>query len=373
MKKIKIALIVLLLLLAFAVTVSAEELYDEQYSALDTEEIYNSLPEKAKEFLSGLDIDFSSSDWYSSFTYKSVFERIGDMFKGSLKNPIKGCSAAIAILLISAAVLTLAGDKEDMSSAVNIISVLGVCVSLLLPVVSLIATCISTLKASSAFMLLFIPCFLGVLMLSGGTAISATSSGMLIAAAELVGSTVAFILSPAIAACMMLGISSSFSPLEGTEKAGEVLKKSVIWGLSTVAALFSAVLSVGAALGSATDKLTLKTAKIFTSSVVPVVGGALSESLSAVALSFSLLKTSVGLIGIVCLAAIFLPLIIEILAWKLSVFAVELVSGLLGLNRVTIAVKSVATGLTVMLASSLVICMLFIVSLAVLMKFGGAV
>ena len=132
-------------------------------------------------------------------------------------------------------------------------------------------------------------------------------------------------------------------------------------------------MSAGAAVGSASDKLTLKTAKLFTSSVVPVVGGAISEALSAVAASFSLLKTSVGLMGVVGIAAIFLPIIIEISVFKFCSLAVEIFASLLGLEEPALVVRSVSGALTLMIAVSLLIALLFIISLAVLIKVGGAV
>ena len=373
MKWIKILFAVFFTILCFAFSAQAEEIYDEQHSAVDTDSIYNALTDEAKDFLDSFGVDFSESDWYEGITYKSVFERIIDIFKGSLKEPLKCSVSAAAILLLSAAVKSLAGEKEELNYAVNIISVLGLCICLGIPVCSLIVSVNGALKGSSVFMLAFVPVFCGILLLSGFAAVSATSSGILLFAAETVGAASSFVIAPAVSSCLALGISSAISPFGGAKKTVEILKKAVIWGLSTVSAVFSAVLSAGAALGSASDKLTLKTAKLFTSSVVPVVGGAISESLSAVAASFSLLKTSVGLMGVVGIAAIFLPIIIEISVFKFCSLAVEIFASLLGLEEPALVVRSVSGALTLMIAVSLLIALLIIISLAVLIKVGGAV
>lgn len=362
-----------ILLFCFCLPVKAESVYEEQYSSTDIQSIYNALSNEAKDILDDFDIDLSDSEWYSKITVSSVFERLFDIFKGSLKEPMRNCAIVIASLLLCAGIATFADKDSVLCVSSDMLSVMGVVGVLIVPVCSLIGSIQAALKGSSVFMLSFIPVFCGLILLSGGTTVATVSSGMLISMAEVVGSAVSFVISPAVSAYIALGISASLTPIDYAKNTADTLKKCVVWGMSTAAASFSAVLSFQTAFSSATDRLSLKAARLLTSSVVPVVGGALSESLSTVAASFSLLKTSVGLIGVVGVVAVFLPVVIELLCYKAAVFAMCTVSGILSLSKTTDLLNVISAALNLMLAAILVISILFIVSLAVLLKAGGAV
>ena len=70
--------------------------------------------------------------------------------------------------------------------------------------------------------------------------------------------------------------------------------------------LFSAWLSVSSIVSGTADAMALKTAKLTASTVVPVVGGMVSDAAETILISAALLKNSVGIFGMLAVLAIIL-------------------------------------------------------------------
>ncbi len=369
MKKIFIPVIVLMLLLAFAVGVSAEDIYKEQYDASGAGSLFDLLPEENRELLEGFGEGGEGEDWIKTVRAENIFLQIFEFIKGEWKAPMRAVAVCSAVLLVAAAVRSVAPDELD--TTLSFICLAGICGAVIVPACSLIASLSSALSSASVFMSGFVPIYIGILTVSGQTALAASSGGMLLGAAEAVSFIASFFVTPIISACLALGLASAFSPLGAGKETATIMKKTATWVLGASAAIFSGVISVQTTISAAADKLTFKTAKLFTSSVIPVVGGAVGESLTTVATCFSVLKTSVAAIGILSLAAVFIPIIIEILLWRLCLFLVSMLASFLGLKEVSGAVSAVDGGLSLMVSVSVLIALAFIISLTVVTIFGG--
>ena len=80
-------------------------------------------------------------------------------------------------------------------------------------------------------------------------------------------------------------------------KLSKFLKSGITWFLGLVITIFVSILSLEGTLTSNVDGLTAKGIKTATSTFVPVVGKALGDSVDMVLGSTSLLKNSIGIVG----------------------------------------------------------------------------
>ena len=85
-------------------------------------------------------------------------------------------------------------------------------------------------------------------------------------------------------------------------------------------------LSLKTAVASRADALGLRSVRFAINSVVPIIGSSISEGLLSIQSYSSLIKTSVGIVGIIAISAIFLPAIINITLWRLSISAANICS-----------------------------------------------
>ena len=104
----------------------------------------------------------------------------------------------------------------------------------------------------------------------------------------------------------------------------EVLKKGIVWTLSTLLLGFTLYLSIVRVISGSADAAAVKVAKAAISGAVPVVGGIIAEASETVLAGAGLLKNTVGVFGTLAILAAcavpFLQLGIQYLLYKLTAF-----------------------------------------------------
>ncbi len=365
-KAVKILAFTLLFSLIFTICVSAEEdIYKEQFEQSGADEIINYLSDNAKDIIVELDIDPSDSGWVNKLTPESVFKMVSSFFKEGLKKPLSCGMAMFAVIILLAAANTFEGFKiyNDLSSFVF---VLITAAGILLPLFSVIESAANAVKGISTLMIGFVPLFAGILTISGGAVTASGMSFLLLAAAGAVGNISSFIIVPLMSCYLGVGMAGSVMPIGTTNRLGEGIKSIAMWVLSLSMTLFLGLLSVQTAVNRAADNLGIKTLKFMIGTFVPVAGGALSDSFTTLLGSVKLLKTSVAMFAALGIAIMVLPIIIELLIWRVTIYFLNLSLDLFGLNLKTDVLKSADCVLAVLIGVILFVSTLFIISLAVI-------
>ncbi len=361
------------LLLLFAIPVGAQEdIYKEQYDASGAASLEELLPEETRERLEAAGIDSADPDWNEKLTPSNLFSQIWGFLREGGRRPLRAGAAVLGVILLTAAFSSMA-DKGQLEGTISFVSCLAVASAALLPLFSLIQSCIAAIKGCSVFLLSFVPIYAGILVMGGKTATAATFSTLLLAAAEAVLQLASFLIVPLMGAYLAVSLSSSVSPLSKTAKLGELIKKIALWVLALVLTLFLGVLSLQTTIGAAGDNIGLKATKFVLGSTVPVVGTALSEALTTLGGCMTLLKSSVGMYGVVALVAILLPVILELLLWRAVLLGSNAVCDLLGVGRVGEILRAADSVVSVLVGVLLFIGALFILSLTVVLKAGGTI
>lgn len=159
-----------------------------------------------------------------------------------------------------------------------------------------------------------------------------------------------------------IAASAAYAALgnEGLKRIGGVLKWVVTTVLTSVLILFVGYLTVSGAIAGTADAATVKAAKFAVSSVVPVVGGILSDAAETVLVGASVLRNTVGVFGMLTVLGIclvpFLQLGIHYLAYKLT----AALTGTVSAGRVTGLIDSIggAFGLVLGMTGACAILML---------------
>ena len=365
MKKNILVIIIIIFTLSF--TVKAES-----YQIEGIEEIENGLTEDAKDFFDEKGISPDSTDWLSELDSKNAFLHIINFIKSGAKSPIIAGSGTLCLILISSAIAAISSDSEISKSAINICSI-SIGGFLSLRIYYCISTAVYSIKACSSFMLSFIPVFAGISTVSGAAATSVATSGMLIAAAEAVSMIASFVVIPCMGAYLSLSLCSFASPLIKSNQIGESIKKIALWILSLASTLFLGILSIQTAVNSAADSLALRTSKFIIGTAVPIAGPAISEAAATVTASIGILKASAGIYGILALAIIMLPIIIELLLWRAVLMVLSIISELLESGKIMGIFKAFDSMLALLIGITIFIAALFIISLTVVMRAGKTV
>lgn len=357
-------LIILLVLALFCIPVQAEGVYEEHYEQSGAENLKESLTDEARGFFEDENIDIKDTDWVNKITAGNIFSEIFSFLKGGLKQPFKSGLAMFGVIVIFSAVLGM----ESMKQYQKLISYVfaPICVLIVFtPLFSLIDAAVSAVKAGSVFMFSFVPVYAGILTVGGYGVTASGMSLLLLFAAEVVSMISSFVIVPLMSCYLSIGLISGVSQNGSSVALGELIKKAAVWMLSITLTVFLGLLSIQTAVNSSADGLGMRTAKFVIGSFLPVAGGAISESLTTVTAAVKLLKSSVGMYGVVAICVILLPIVLEMLIWRIVMFLLAAAEGLFGVKLGTDIFKSVDYVLSVLIGVMLFCAGLFVISLAI--------
>lgn len=368
MKKL---ILIVVFLFVFSIPTYSETIVDKDLNnALETDNITSSLDEESAEYLSQYGITPDSTDWVENLNAQNVFKHIGEFLKSGMKRPFKSGATLIAIILITAA-LTSFGIEGGRFSPALFAAVLAGAAVIVGDMWQSISAAVSAIKGIAVFMLGFVPSFAAVTALSGQTATSASMSALLLFAAEGISAFASFMILPLMGGYLSLCLSESVSPLIQGAAISEALKKLSNWGMSLITVLFTGILGIQTAINSTADSLGIKTAKFIVGTSVPVAGTALSEAASTIYSSMSLLKSTVGMYGVVALLVIMLPILCELLIWRLTLNVCLAVSNMLEIPKFSGLIKAVDTVISVLVGILLLVVGMFIICLTIVVASGG--
>lgn len=170
------------------------------------------------------------------------------------------------------------------------------------------AEIIAMVKDSIGNLVGFSNCLLPILitlMITTGSIVSANVvQPILLFLVTFIGNMIMNILLPITLVATALGIISKVSDKIQMDKLSKFFKSSVVWILGIVLTLFVGVLSIEGTLSSNVDGVTAKTAKAAVSSLIPVVGKILGDAVDSVIGCASILKSAVGIVGVIVIIGI---------------------------------------------------------------------
>lgn len=357
-KILKIVLISIFFCVIFSQNVFAKTTYQELYEDLPLDFDF-----EGYSLLEDYNLTPKDENWINNLNAKNILEIIKDLIVNGYKVPLTAFLSVTAAVLITAAFSSFLKENEYFLSFILI----AAAASVLLPLFNTLTSAMSVLQVISDFMLLFIPTFIGLVISGGMVGAASVSAPMLLFVTNAVAkiSTDGFL--PLMGGYLSLTISGSLSPVFSLNNLAISIKNAANFIMGICTTLFLGVLSISNTVVGASDSLALKTTR-FLINGVPVVGSAIAESLAATTAATDFLKSSVGAWGIVAIAIIVLPILINLLLWKLSLFLSSFVADILDIKNISGFLNAVSAVISVTIGILIFVSMLFIISLAILIK-----
>ncbi len=368
---IKKILVIILIAHLLTISVFAEEnnIYEKQYEQSVGQELDEGLPYYTERFLDQNGLNPKNKDWVYNITPQNVFLHIFSFLKSGLKGPLVSSLGVLAIILVSALISSNAagqGVGETTLYATVICTAAAICG----PVFSTVEATVSAMNGCAVFMTSFIPIFAVVVASGGATATAVSMSSLLLGAAQVVSYISNFAVMPLMSGYLSISLAASVSPVVQKSGVADGIKKLSFWIMSLLTTIFIGILSIQTAVSSSADTLTVKTAKFLIGSSVPVAGTALSEALTTVTASVGILKSSVGIYGIVASVVLFLPLLAELFLWRVGLTLTASVADLFAVSKIPALLRSMDSVLSVLIGIILLTLALFVISLAVILTVG---
>ncbi len=365
--------IIIAVMFIFTFSVNAEEtdsIYNELYTDSNIAQLEDSIDESTKEILKKLGIALSDYESFFSGDTDSYIEVVLDFFKSGIKKPLAAMTLGIGVLIICSSFGGLWSAKLPLTDTYNYICALSLIAIVLLPMMNTASACISAVKSVGGFMLAFVPIFSGLIILSGGAATGVVYQTFMLGICELITSGMSFLVAPLISAYICIGVTSAVSGVEGAQLLALRIKSVANWLIGLIMTFFTGFLSVQSIVTKAADTVTIKTARFFVGSFIPVVGGALGDALTTVTAGVSLLKSTAMAWCIIVLLVMLLPSVIELLIWRIVMFVLSSVAVTFNIGDSARLFDTLSAALGLLIAIMLSVAVLFILSL-VIIKVGA--
>lgn len=327
-RNFKIILIIFILSFSFLVscgTITAyaqtddEDTYKEALSSYDFS-CFEELGDSANEVLEQLGIDDFDYTKITELDAKTCIEVLWNLIKENLTEPLGAAVTILCFTVLSAFLSGFSGNRLFSDSSVySTAASLVIAVIISVQCADTIAVACATIEVCSDFIYAFFPVFMVIITVSGGALTSVSTNTLLLSLAQGLNFLASNIFVPLINCFLALSICSGIRSELNIDGALRVIKRVLIGIISFSAGAFVAVLSIKTAVASRADALGLRSLRFAINSVVPVIGSAISEGLLSIQSYSSLIKSSVGIVGIIGVAALFLPALINVVGWRISI------------------------------------------------------
>ena len=187
----------------------------------------------------------------------------------------------------------------------------------------------------------------------------------------VLSSLISRLLVPMVYLFLALAVANSAMGEDLLKQMRDVAKGLISWCLKILLTVFTTYIAITGVVSGTTDAAALKATKVTISSVVPVVGGILSDASEAVLVSAGLMKNAAGIYGILAVLAVFLSPFLKIGVQYLILKLTAALCALFGAKRLTELIFDFSTAMGLLLAMTGSECLLLLISTVCFLKGVG--
>lgn len=167
------------------------------------------------------------------------------------------------------------------------------------------------------FLYAVFPVLLGAFALTGGAVASAVVQPTILTIITLFLGFVERFFLPLVLIMAVLIICSNMSPRYSFKKLYGLIRSIFLCALGFLLTIFSGILGLEGFAAATADGLALKTVKMATGSFIPIVGGYIADAFDAILGAGVLIRSSIGIFGIVAVAVIIIEPALRLLLMSL--------------------------------------------------------
>ena len=368
LKILKLVVASVILLIPLTISVNAiEENIDSYNEEFNFQSIADAVDDETAELLGEMGIDEISFEKIFSVSVTKVFNVLFNITKRSLTAPLKFLVSATGVLILNALFSSFLNSSQTVSVIGNSILALTVAV----PVANGVTTAFSVLETLNVFTTAFAGVFAMLVSASGKVALGTSYASLAVLSDTLFSTLLTGVSQPAINAMCSLGFLSCFDLYKFSEKISSIVKKLYITFLGFIGTFFSGIVTLKGVMGAGVDSLTSRGIRFVVGRTVPVIGGAVSDTYSALVSSLSLIKSTVGIFGIVTVVLTVFPSLLELMGWIFVLSIIISISELLGASDCVGMFNIFKDALTLLGATTVFSAVIFIVSVGVVIFVKG--
>ena len=322
------------------------------------------------EILEKAGIDGLDPEKLSSVSFYDLIKIILESFLSNIREPFEAVLTVFAAAVICSLIHNFCGDLSLGGKVTDAVSTVTAASIIIIPIKNAIEYSASVISECSEFMLGFIPVYSSAVTASGYVTSAAGFRTLMLSAATLISRLSGEIVLPLVCIYLALCVAGSVSDFEIGEISKSV-KNFAVWILGISLTVFSGIMGLGTLVSASADGNFSKTAKFIINSAVPIVGSTVSDALASLKGCLNVTKNVLGVYAIFVIAAIFLPSLISLLSWKISLSVSSVLSGFFGVKSLSSLLTAASSVIGIMLSLVVLTSMMFIFSVSIMLMTGG--
>lgn len=316
---------VFLIVFLFPTHTFAENLTDSDYNSLiesySVESIFESLDNDTKRLLEELGVDEFDYDNLVNLTPKKIVKIFKEIVSKKASYPLASLAEIVILVMLSSLFNSMKStiENDSMSDIYSLSSAVTIALILTVKMNNVITLSCASLGICANFVLAFVPVFAVIVASSGGITTSFSTNALILGLAQLLNIISDKFFLPLINCFLCIGVSAGIRPQLNLSKVTSTMKKYITSAISVCSAGFVSILSLKTAVASKVDAIGLRSVRFAINSIIPVIGSAISEGLLSIQSYSDLIKSSVGVTGIIIVFLVFLPSLVELTIWKIAI------------------------------------------------------
>lgn len=351
------ALLLLCALLLLPVTAYAQDITSlpgvgELLGGEEISQVTDAVPPQAA---AGLEDKTDIADIASGFSPAKLIGSVLEMVRQQAAAPLRAAVSLCAVMILCSMLeifhAALSSDgKWSVYQVVVAVSAVSITVT---PVVECILEAAATLRDFSYFIITFIPVLAGVMTASGQPLTAAAYNIFLFWLCQTISSFVSSAFVPLLCAYLALAVVAVVCPTLQLGRIVNGIKTFAVWMLCLGLTIFVGLLSMQSLVAGNSDSVSVKAARFMIGSLIPGVGGVLSELFVAAQGCIQVAKGVLGAFGVVVTLLTFLPILIKVGLWYVALSLSSVIGTAMGVGELAALLKNAASTLGLLLAALL--------------------
>lgn len=295
----------------------------------------------------------------------SIISSAISRLRPDLADALRTGAGLVGICVLLSSVKLIPGTQERITELVGIVSV---ALSLLGTSGSMIRLAVETVTELSAYGKLLFPVLTASLAAQGGSATSAALYAGTLAFDAILGALVSSLIIPMVYILLCLSVLSAATGQELIVKLRDLCKWLMTWSMKIVLYVFTGYMGITGVVSGTTDAAALKATKLAISGMVPVVGGILSDTSEAVLVGAGVVKSAIGVYGMLSVLAVWISPFLRIGTHYILLKSAYGLSVIFPTKQTGGLIKDFSGVMGLLLAMTGMVCLFLMVSVVCFMK-----
>lgn len=316
------------------------------------------VPDSAEEFMPADTQTFAEGLWY-------ILKSSVGHLQPSIVDASIICLSLIAVAILMSVLNSFSGTTQKV---VELVGTLFASILFLKSTTSLIQLGIHTAEELSEYGKLLFPVMTSAMAAQGGITASAALYAGTAALNAVLTTAISKLIIPLIYIYLCLCIANSAIGEELLKNLANFSKWLMTWLLKIILYVFTGYMGITGVVSGSTDAAAMKATKLALSGFVPVVGGIISDASESILVGAGVIKSAVGVYGLLALLSIFIMPFLQIGAQYLMLKITASACSVFGAKKFTDLLHNFSAVMGFLLATVGTVCLLLLISTVCFMK-----